>query len=64
MIGKCCACDIRLSSRDCATDAEMCPRCRAEHTAAYHANRFRLLARLLTLMLICQLRNEGAESGH
>lgn len=47
MIGKCCACDVKLTPAECAIECGMCQTCRAEHDAGYAANlageRLRLL---------------------
>lgn len=50
MMGKCCACDRKLTAAEAAIEFDFCPSCRAEHDTAYLRNRVRLLAALLVAL--------------
>lgn len=49
---KCASCDVRLK----AADVYMCARCAAEHDAVYEGNKKVLLARLIGLLMMFQVR--------
>lgn len=65
MIGKCCACDRKLTPAECGIERDMCPECRAEMDAGYAANRLLWLDRLvwrLRMRLVAQSIQEAGEN--